>query len=157
MKLQHLITVLSNIYVWIGAMILQIIQPIDAFITKYIFADKGFLKWLIIAMTIDLITGIAKAYVKKEAITSKGLRDTISKVTQYGALLIITHVLTHYEIGGTPVTNTLWINKLVMEFILIIECKSVYENIVEINPAFDFVTSMWKKIIKTFPIKEENK
>jgi hypothetical protein len=151
-----LLTAIGNLYLWLSVTVLQI-QPLNDFITKYIFADIGFLKWLVIAVGLDLLTGLAKVYKKDGAkgITSKGLRDTISKIIQYGAFLIITHVVTHFEIGGQKVTgDMLWINKLAMEFILIIEVKSVYENIVEINPKFDFVKKLLEKVVAFFPVKQ---
>lgn len=136
--------------------VLQTMYPATHFITKYIFSDIGYLKWLITAMIVDLVTGVAKAYSNGglKAITSKGLRDTVNKCIQYGALLIITHVITHYEIGGEAVTNLQWINKLAMQFILLIEVKSVYENVIAISPSLDFVSVWWAKVVKNFPVKE---
>lgn len=154
MKFLHALT---NVKLWCMSFLLQI-QIFSDFVTKWLVGDVGFLKWLAIAMGCDLATGIAKAYRKKESITSKGLRDTVSKCIQYGTFLIITHVLTHFEIGGKVQYPQLeWLNKLSLEFIILIEIKSVYENIVAINPKFDFVQSLWDKVVKVFPAKTGNK
>jgi Bacteriophage holin family len=152
-----LLAALGNIYLWVTMTLLQIITPVHNFIQKYLFQDLGFLKWLVIAMILDLVTGVAKVYKQQglRGITSKGLRDTVSKCIQYGAFLIITHIITHYEIGGYAATNMRWINKLAMEFILLVECKSVYENIVTINPKFDFVAKLWDKITELYPSKKK--
>lgn len=135
-----------NVKLWFATIFLQ--MSFDAFFTKYIFADVEFLKWLFIAMAVDLATGLAKVWRKQgyQAITSKGLRDTVTKFIQYGGFLIITHVLTHFQIGGQPVTTWTWINKVAYEFVLMVEIKSVYENVVAINPKLDFVTKVIKKI-----------
>lgn len=147
---------LGNMHIWIATLFLQIPSPLRQFTDKYIFKDTGFLKWLVIAMILDLITGVTKAYKQGgiKNITSKGLRDTVKKCIQYGALLIVTNVLTHYEIDGVAaIGGMMWLNKLAMEFILIIECKSVYENIVAIDSSFDFVSFIWAKLVRYFPIK----
>ena len=107
-------------------------------------------------MILDLLTGVGKV-IKQEgyrAVTSKGLRDTVSKCIQYGGFLIITHILTHFEVDGqSRMQHVRWINKLAYEFVILIEIKSVYENIVAINKKFDFINEYIKKIIKALPIK----
>lgn len=121
---------------------------VSIFLKKYIFSDWSFLKWLIIVMILDLITGVTKIWVNEglKSITSRGLRDTVSKIIQYGAFLIVTHVLTHFEIGGQVYTDYNWINKIAYEFLIFIEIKSVYENIIKINPKLDFITYLKNKI-----------
>ena len=112
-------------------------------IEKYLFKDLGFAKWLVIVMCLDLITGITKVWVLEglKNVTSKGLRDTVSKCIQYGAFLIITHVLTHFEVDGEVILGRWeWFQKLAFEFLIFIEIKSVYENITAINPRLDFIT-----------------
>lgn len=151
MKTSFLLSV-TNMKVWFAAILIQI-TPVGEFISKYMFNDFGFLKSLVIVMTLDLITGIAKVWKNEgaKAITSKGLRDTIIKFIQYGAFLIVAHVFTHYQIGGEPHRDLEWVNKLAKEFILIIEVKSVYENIVRINSRFDFVSKLWDKVSEFIP------
>lgn len=120
---------------------------------KYIFSDVGYLKWLMIAMALDLITGITKVWVTQgwEKITSRGLRDTVSKCIQYGAFLIITHLITHFEVNGQVLNSAFdWINKVAYEFLLLIETKSVYENICKINPELDFIKFLFEKIYNTY-------
>lgn len=148
-----LVSHLSNAKLWATCGLVQLatIQPvINNFITKYIFSDFNFLKYLVIAVVIDLITGIAKAWTKKEAVTSKGLRSTIIKFIQYGSFLVITHVLSSFEINGEQVNSMQWISKLAYEFIMLIEVKSVYENIVAINPKLDLFEKVFKKIAENF-------
>lgn len=141
---------------WLVAIFLQI-QPINDFISKYVFSDFTFLKSLAIAMILDLVTGIVKAWSRKEPITSRGLRGTVTKCVQYGAFLIITHVLTNYEIGGQKPINFQWLNKLAFEFIILIEIKSVYENIVAINPKLDLFDKVVKKIAEFIKSEADTK
>jgi hypothetical protein len=150
-----LLAYITNMKIWIAAALLQV-SPINNFISKYIFSDYNFLKWLVIVMILDLITGITKIIKHQgmKAVTSKGLRDTVSKCIQYAAFLIVTNVLTHYEIDGQPaMSNMTWLSKLAYEFILLIEIKSVYENIVAYDARFDFMAKIVKKIIDMLPTK----
>lgn len=147
-----------NVNVWVILLGIDL-SFIGAFINKYIFSDMGYLKWLVIAMIIDLITGITKVWVTQgwSCITSKGLRDTVAKCVQYGGFLIITHVLTHFEINGqVQISGMSWLNKLAYEFLILIECKSVYENIVRINPKLDFVKMVLEKVSGYLKNKDNN-
>jgi hypothetical protein len=126
------------------------------FISKYVFADLTYLKFLVIACIIDLITGVWKVIVNEgiKSVTSRGLRDTVSKLISYGSFLIIIHILTHFEINGQVSSSFLWMNKVALEFLILVEIKSVYENIIRINPKLDFVDSVLQKIINTLKNKK---
>jgi hypothetical protein len=126
------------------------------FISKYVFADLTYLKFLAIACIIDLITGVWKVIVNEgiKSVTSRGLRDTVSKLISYGSFLIIIHILTHFEINGQVSSSFLWMNKVALEFLILVEIKSVYENIIRINPKLDFVDSVLQKIINTLKNKK---
>lgn len=136
--------------------ILVYLTGVLEFIQKYLLADISFGKWLVLAMMIDLLTGVCKVWITKgwRIITSKGLRDTVSKCIQYGSFLIITHILTHFEIDGQVMFSKLdWLQKIAFEFLILIEIKSVYENITAINPRLDFVSYLVDKgqaIVKIF-------
>ena len=108
---------------------------------KYIFDNTDFLWYLLVAVTVDLIAGIAKAYAKEgiEAITSKGIRMTVLKFIQYGSFLIITHVLASVQFGGTDIKPFEAVEKWAYTLLLLIEIKSVYENLIAINHKLDFI------------------
>lgn len=150
-----LLEAMFNFKIWIAAAALQV-NPVSEFISTYVFSDIGFLKWLAIAMMVDLITGIAKV-IKNDgivAVTSSGLRGTIVKFLQYGAFIIITHVLVSFEVGGQKtMTDFPWLSKMAYEFIMLIEIKSVYENIVAIDSRFDFFPKLIKKALDNLPNK----
>lgn len=155
-KLKY-INSIFNVNIWFILLGIDL-TGVFVFVQKYIFADIGFLKWLVIAMIIDLATGITKAWVLTgwQSISSKGLRDTISKCVQYGSFLIITHVLTHFEVDGkVGMQGMQWMNKLAYEFLILIEIKSVYENLIRINPDLDFVKFLVEKITKYYKNKEK--
>lgn len=128
-------------------------------IQKWLFADLEFLKWLLIAITLDLLTGIAKVWIKDgyKAVTSKGIRMSVMKVIQYGAFLIITHVLTNFTVGGLRIAPLGFITSWAYTLLLLIEIKSVYENIVAIDNRLDFINSIVKNISKVIKQKTDEK
>lgn len=142
----------------IGMLIFLDLSGIMKFIDKYLFSDINYLKFLIMACLFDLITGVCKVIVTEgvKKVSSKGFRDSVTKLISYGSFLFIVHLLTHFEIEGQTNSNTalLWLNKGALEFLIMIEIKSIYENIVAINPKLDFVDSLLQKFIDKYKIKK---
>lgn len=119
---------------------------VSAFTHKYIFDKPEYLIWLIIALSCDLLTGIAKVWVHEghKAITSKGFRMTVVKFIQYGVFLIITHVLSNVQVGDN--TPFAFVKDWACLLLLLIEIKSVYENITAIDNRLDFINPVIKKL-----------
>jgi hypothetical protein len=128
--------------------LLSLSAAIAALFSKYICSDVEYLIWLFIAIALDLITGVAKVWAKDgyKAITSKGLRGTVLKIIEYGALLIITNVLTNFTINGEVIAPFGFIMYWAFMMLILIEIKSVYENIVIMNPRLDFINKIIDKI-----------
>lgn len=136
----------TDITLWVCATAL--VPFMDYFvclINKYLFTDWSFLKWLVVLLILDLLTGIWKSYSKKEAMTSRGLRMTLSKVIQYSVFLIVIHVLVHFTIDGERVTMLDWLDDYAYTFLMCIEARSIWENINEIKKFVDI-----KDIISQF-------
>jgi len=126
-----------------------IVTPLFTFTEKYLFADWEFLKWLSIFMMLDLITGIAKAIKKKQAITSYGIRRTVVKALQYGVFLIVMHGLDSFEVKGEKTEIFGWIITGAYSFLMAVEGKSILENIAALDESFD-VSIFIDKIKKVF-------
>lgn len=124
-----------------------VLTPIFTFTQKYLFADWEFLKYLTVFMMLDLVTGIAKALKKKQAVTSYGLRRTVVKALQYGVFLIVVHGLDTFEVKGESVDIFGWIVTGAYSFLMAVEGKSILENVVEFDDRFD-IASFIEKIIK---------
>lgn len=124
-----------------------VVTPIFTFTEKYLFADWEFLKYLTVFMMLDLVTGIAKALKKKEAVTSYGLRRTVVKALQYGVFLIVVHGLDTFEVKGESVDIFGWIVTGAYSFLMAVEGKSILENVVEFDDRFD-IASFIEKIMK---------
>lgn len=106
-------------------------------INKYLFNDWGFIKWLLILMFLDLFSGLWRSKLEGNLITSKGLRDTVTKFIQYGVFLIVIHVLMNFEIDGHPVRIFSWMDDAAYTFLMVIEAKSIWENITKVRPKLD--------------------
>lgn len=129
-----------------------VFTPIVAFTEKYLFADWQFLKWLALFMILDLITGIAKAWHNKQAITSYGFRRTVVKAVQYGTFLVVMHILDNFEIDGERTEMFGWIVTGAYSFLMGVEGKSILENIVALDDRFD-VKHFIEKIGEAFKRK----
>jgi hypothetical protein len=149
------LSLLINLKFLTSLMLLDIGDTILRFIYKYVFSDITYLKFLIVACILDLITGITKVWIHEgsSAITSKGLRNTVSKVIQYATFLICIHVLTHFEVDGQKSLQFTWLNKIAYEFLILVEIKSVYENIIKINPKLDLLGDVFNKVVNIIKSK----
>ena len=126
-----------------------VVTPLFTFTEKYLFADWEFLKWLSIFMMLDLLTGIAKAIKKKQAVTSYGIRRTVVKALQYGVFLIVMHGLDSFEVKGEKTELFGWIITGAYSFLMAVEGKSILENIAALDESFD-VSIFIDKIKKVF-------
>ena len=111
---------------------------------------KPLIAGLFILLALDLITGIRKAALNKKAITSSGLRRSISKFLEYSIAILASQVFTFvFKLDIT-------LSYYVALFIATIELKSIFENISETTGV-----DIWKGIRKLIPslsqLEEEKK
>ena len=92
---------------------------------KEIDVMKPLIVGLFIFLLLDLITGIRKASINKQAITSLGLRKSLSKFLEYSIAILASQVFTF--IFKLDITLSYY----VALFIATIELKSIFENISE--------------------------
>lgn len=95
---------------------------------------------------IDLITGIWAAKKRKEPITSKGLRRTISKLVVFEAAILLAFLTEKYL-----TSELVPMCKIATAFIGLIEYTSVLENLNEINGK-----PIFKKLIDLISKKEDD-
>lgn len=123
------------------------------FFQKYVYNDWNFLIFLGVLMLVDLITGILKSVKKSgwSSIQSKGIRDTGIKLIEYGAFLITIHVLVAFQVDGKPLGWLSYGDELGYSFLIVVEAKSIFENLqatnpnLNLKPLIDKLTSLWKK------------
>lgn len=107
------------------------------------------LLWTLIKLSIlDFITGVTKAWVKNQSITSTGYRSSIGKAIQYGSFIIIAQIISSGVLtGGQAVYGSDKIIIVTYMALCFTEIKSIIENATEIRKNSDFVSSMSKKIL----------
>lgn len=134
----------SDAKLWL---ITYMIAPIIMFIEKYIFNDWQFLKYLIIVMILDIFSALCRVYLTegKENITSRGMRQTVVKSVQYFVFLITIHLLTNIHVNGDRITIYDWIIDVAYTFLIVIEIRSIWENLMKMNNKFD-LSGFIKKI-----------
>lgn len=134
----------SDAKLWL---ITYMIAPIIMFIEKYIFNDWQFLKYLIIVMILDIFSALCRVYLTegKESITSRGMRQTVVKSVQYFVFLITIHLLTNIHVNGDRITIYDWIIDIAYTFLIVIEIRSIWENLMKMNNKFD-LSGFIKKI-----------
>lgn len=116
---------------------LPYITGVFVFIENYIYNDWDFLISLLVLMVLDLITGIWKSIKNNTAVTSIGLRDTAIKVIQYSVFLIVVHVLINFKVDGKTIGLLNYADELGYSFLIIIEAKSILENLQKIDDRLD--------------------
>lgn len=130
------------------------LTPALCFIQKYVYNDWNFLTSLLILMFLDLVTGVAKAYKIGKIVTSTGLRDTLIKIFQYGVALIVIHVLVSFQVDGKAMTILNYADEAGYTFLIVIEAKSIFENLQKVDGRLDF-SGIIDKLKTMLPKKKE--
>lgn len=111
------------------------LTPILEVIEMYVFGDWEFVKFLVVAMTVDTLLGFMK-HVKRKDVSSKAWGMIARKVMLYAAVLILTHVLCSFKIANEVVGAFLWFRYFACSALMVREAISIIENIEEIYPGF---------------------
>jgi len=101
---------------------------------KYIYQDWEFAKWIAVAIALDTLLGMVKAFIHKDLSSEEFWRRFWKKIVCYLALLILSNILTNYTVGGEVVGATQWIGTYLCSYMLIREAISVLENVNAIVP-----------------------
>lgn len=101
---------------------------------KYIYQDWEFAKWIAVAIALDTLLGMVKAFIHKDLSSEEFWRRFWKKIVGYLALLILSNILTNYTVGGEVVGATQWIGTYLCSYMLIREAISVLENVNAIVP-----------------------
>lgn len=111
---------------------------------------------VLLAVLLDLNTGIVAAKKAKEPIKSRILRRTIAKVTDYYRIVLFGVII---DILGLafPWYDTPYCALLVTVGVVLIECKSVLENYHKMRSAAKELPNMIAKIIETATPDEAEK
>lgn len=125
---------------------------IAADLSRYVYQDWEFAKWIGIAVLLDTILGVTKHFVHKDASSDSFFGKFGKKIAIYILLLILSNVLINYKVQGSIVGATQWIGTYLCVFMMVREGFSCIENIQAIYPIFP--TSFVKRL-KDFNDKGE--
>lgn len=117
-----------------------------AFFKLSFLPDANLLTWVFIAMLFDLITGIIKAVVLRQARTSAGYRKTVIKFTQYVGAIAVGVILAN----TLPKENVIvsFVNSALLILLIYIEATSIFENLYVIDSSSPFSRFFIAPILK---------
>ncbi len=102
-------------------------------INKYVFSDWEFAVFLIVAMLIDTVVGLVKAW-NEHNISSMGYARFFTKIIIYFSVLVISHVLTNFLIHGKANGLFTWVEDVFYVALILREGLSILRNIASIYP-----------------------
>ena len=94
------------------------------------------LAWVLIAMVLDLITGIVKAVMLHKARRSSGFGKTARKFTQYAGSILVSVILMNTFKQEHPVVQ--YVNDGLLILLIYIETTSIFENLYAIDSSSMF-------------------
>lgn len=97
----------------------------------HFYPSYNLLAWVFIAMVLDLITGIIKAVIHRNARTSSGYRKTARKLTQYIGSIMVSVILMNTFQQEHPVVQ--YVNDGLLILLIYIETTSIFENLYAID------------------------
>jgi hypothetical protein len=109
----------------VGAILVSLTQ----FFQLYVFSDFVFLKYLLIFIGLDVLFGVRKALKSKTFALTDLFKKTGNKILNYGALLIVVHVLTHFKVNGETNTVLSWTDVVVYSALMSYEALSIVKKL----------------------------
>lgn len=101
---------------------------------RYVYQDWEFAKWIAIAVVLDTVLGLVKAWIKKDISSEEFWQKFSKKIFAYICLLILSNVMQNYKVNGSAVGATEWVGNYLCTFMLVREAISILENVNAITP-----------------------
>ncbi len=102
-------------------------------IAKYVFSDWEFAVFLLVAMIVDTVVGLVKAW-RDKVISRAGYTQVLIKTIIYFSILVISHVLTHFLVHGENNGLFGWIDNVFYVALILREAISIIRNVAIIYP-----------------------
>jgi phage-related holin len=116
-----------------AVLIASISFPFIEIINRYIFDDWQFVAFMGILIFLDTMLSLIKHW-KAGTIESSGFAKFFIKVLVYGCVLILTHILTHFEVNQKENVVFTWFSQVTYSAIMVREAISILENLAHIKP-----------------------
>jgi len=110
-----------------------VLTPVLIFIERYLFNDWNFLAYLGVLIAVDTIFGVQHHWVK-HSISSRAFSRLFTKCGIYVGLLVLTHVLTSFQVHGKPQVLFAWFDTFMYSCMMAREGLSILEHIAFIEP-----------------------
>jgi phage-related holin len=110
-----------------------VLTALAKLVEHYLFNDWRFAGWIGLLLVIDTITGFLVALVRGE-VSSKAWGMIVRKLVAYGSVLIITHILTSFEVQGNKNTLFEWFTQIAYAALVVRESISILENVGKLAP-----------------------
>jgi phage-related holin len=108
------------------------------------------LGWVFFAVLVDFLTGVLKAKLNKQILTSGGFRQTSIKCLQYIGLIVGGIIIGNaFEKQSDIVT---WVNDGLLIFIIYVEVYSIFENLYAMNPNSKVAKMIFKPAMRILTI-----
>ena len=104
-------------------------------VMKYVYQDWEFAKWIAMAVVLDTVLGIAKAWIEKDISSEEFWNKFGKKMLGYISLMILSNILQHYTVNGSTVGATEWMGDYLCTYMLIREGVSVLDEYYWLNKA----------------------
>jgi toxin secretion/phage lysis holin len=101
---------------------------------RYVYQDWEFAKWIALAVVLDTILGLVKAWMKKDISSEEFWQKFSKKIFAYICLLILSNIMQNYTVNGSNVGATEWVGSYLCTFMLVREAISILENVNAITP-----------------------
>lgn len=109
------------------------LTPVLALVEKYLFNDWNFLASLAVLIMVDTCFGVQHHWVA-HSISSRAFSRLFTKCGIYMGLLVLTHVLTTYQVRGEVNGAFTWFDKFMYACMMARETLSILEHIAAIEP-----------------------
>ena len=103
------------------------------FVEKYLFNDWNFLAYLGVLIAVDTVFGVQHHWVQ-HTISSRAFSRLFTKVFIYMGLLVLTHVLTTFQVHGKPQVLFSWFDTFMYSCMMAREGLSILEHVAGIEP-----------------------
>jgi toxin secretion/phage lysis holin len=103
------------------------------FVEKYLFNDWNFLAYLGVLIVVDTVFGVQHHWVQ-HTISSRAFSRLFTKCIIYMGLLVLTHVLTTFQVHGKPQVLFSWFDTFMYSCMMAREGLSILEHIAGIEP-----------------------
>lgn len=111
------------------------ISPFTELFERYVFGDWEFVKWLVVLVIVDTGLGFIKHWIKHD-VSSKAYGMIAKKILVYSCVLILSHVMSNFEVAGSAVDSFVWFRYFACSALMVREALSIVENVEEICPGF---------------------